>query len=408
MDELTLLKKRVLELEEANQKLVRQIQENENVGSLEWEVASEKQFQQLFENMEQGFALHEMVYDSNGVPYDYRFILINKAFNKLTVENAYDFIGKTVKQVLPAVEPIWIANYGKVATTGEPMQFEHYSQEFDKYYNVMAYSPKKNFFATIFTDITDVKLKSKQLQEAKEKAEESEYLKSAFLANMSHEIRTPMNGILGFAQLLKEPNLSSEEKSQYISIIENSGKRLLKTVNDLIDFSKIDAGQMKVSISIVNINELLEKLLFFFRIEAEKKGIELVLDTSLSDITTSILSDNEKLYSILTNLIKNAIKYTPSGKIEFGYEKQKKNLLFFVKDTGDGISKQRLGVIFERFIRGDNHENSSLEGAGLGLSISKAYVEMLGGEIWAESEVGEGSQFYFTLPLDSSINKLQK
>ena len=147
-------------------------------------IASEKQFRQLFENMEQGFALHEMIYDKNGNPIDYRFILINNAFNKLTGINAFNYIGKTVKQVLPAIEQIWIDNYGKVAKTGIPMQFEHYSQEFDKYYNVAAYSPQKNYFATIFSDTTQEKLQSKHLLEAKEKAEESQIkFKAAFYTN---------------------------------------------------------------------------------------------------------------------------------------------------------------------------------------------------------------------------------
>lgn len=148
-----------------------------------------------------------------------------------------------------------------------------------------------------------------------------------------------MNGILGFANLLKEPNLSSSEKNQYIGIIENSGNRLLNTVNDLIDFSKIEAGQMKVSISKVNINELIEQLYTFFNVEAQKKGLILVADTSLSIKPLVVFSDQEKIYSILTNLIKNAIKYTQHGKIEFGYHKKDNVLQFFVKDTGDGISK---------------------------------------------------------------------
>lgn len=254
-------------------------------------------------------------------------------------------------------------------------------------------------------DISDRKQIEIELNAAKDKAEESDRLKSAFLANMSHEIRTPMNGILGFTDLLKEPKLSGKEQEKYIGIIESSGQRLLNTVNDLIDISKIEAGQMKVSVSDVNLSKLLEQLFAFFNVEAQKKGLQLFLSTTSLSENIILLSDQEKLYSILTNLIKNAIKYTRSGSIDFGFEKKGDELQFFVKDTGDGISENRLNVIFDRFIRSDLHEDDASEGSGLGLSISKAYVKMLGGKIWAESKEGEGSQFYFTIPYKTLKSK---
>ena len=245
----------------------------------------------------------------------------------------------------------------------------------------------------------------KELLIAKEKSEESDRLKSAFLANMSHEIRTPMNGILGFTDLLKKPKLSGEEQEKYIGVIESSGQRLLNTVNDLIDISKIEAGLMKVSVSEVNLNKLLEQLFTFFNVETQLNGLQLILSTAPLGEDIVILSDQDKLYSILTNLIKNAIKYTQSGSIDFGFERKGQDLQFSVKDTGDGISNERLGVIFERFIRGEDNKAFS-EGSGLGLSISKAYVEMLGGKIWVESEKGVGSQFYFTIPYKTAMTKL--
>lgn len=246
------------------------------------------------------------------------------------------------------------------------------------------------------------KINEKDLKKAKEKAEESDRLKSAFLANMSHEIRTPMNGILGFTDLLKEPKLSVAEKHHFINIIESSGSRLLNTVNDLVDFSKIEAGQMTLSISNVNIDELIEQLYTFFSVEAQKKGLHLFLDTTPANTAINIVSDKEKIYSILTNLIKNAIKYSRSGKIEFGYKKAGNDLQFFVKDNGVGIPKEKLEIIFERFVRVGNDEEFFSEGSGLGLSIAKAYVEMLGGKIWVKSEVGTGTQFYFTIPIGTA------
>lgn len=237
-----------------------------------------------------------------------------------------------------------------------------------------------------------------ELQKAKVKAEESDRLKSAFLANMSHEIRTPMNGILGFTKLLKEDNLDVQQQKNYIEIIEKSGNRLLGIINDIVDISKIEAGQMKVSHSRTNVDEQMQYIQTFFRPETQDKGIQFILKKPLFKKETIISSDCEKLYAILINLVKNAIKYTVRGTIEFGYEIKGDYIEFFVKDTGIGISKDRQKAIFERFIQADFNDIMARQGAGLGLAIAKAYVELLGGKIWVESEIEKGSTFYFTIP----------
>jgi PAS domain S-box-containing protein len=245
------------------------------------------------------------------------------------------------------------------------------------------------------------------LKEAKEKAEESDKLKSAFLANMSHEIRTPMNGILGFAELLKTGSLSGEAQQEYISIIEQSGMRMLNIINDIIDISKVEAGLVKVDLQNSNINKQLEYLYTFFKPEIEDKGIRFSFKNELPEKESTIQTDREKLYAILTNLVKNAIKFTNKGFIELGYELinadaneniHEPYLRFYVKDSGIGISKDMQETVFHRFIQGGNSETNLQNGAGLGLSITKAYVEMLGGSIGVESEEGRGSTFYFTLP----------
>ncbi|MBV5335184.1 MAG: PAS domain-containing protein [Sulfuricurvum sp.] len=268
-------------------------------------------------------------------------------------------------------------------------------------------------------DITERKQIEEDLIKAKEKAEESDLLKSAFLANMSHEIRTPMNGILGFAELMKEPNISGEEKQEYISIIEKSGTRMVNIINDIVDISKIESGQMKVSFSETNVNKQLEYLFNFYRPEAEQRGLRISFQSTIAEKESIIQTDRQKIYAILTNLVNNAIKFTHEGSIEFGCEcgsgdpdtghalslQKPKFLVFYVKDTGIGIRREHLGIIFERFRQGSETLNRKYEGAGLGLSISKAYVEMLGGQIWVESEEGKGSTFYFTIPFTTGTKE---
>jgi len=240
------------------------------------------------------------------------------------------------------------------------------------------------------------------LVKAKEKAEESDRLKSAFLSNMSHEIRTPMNGILGFAELLKEPNLTLDERQDFIRIIEKSGERMLSTLNDIIDVSKIESGMMKVNISESNINKQIEFVYKFFKPEVESKGIKLTFKNSLISNEAIINTDIEKVYALLTNLIKNAVKFTDEGSIDFGYvlksDSKPVELEFFVKDTGTGISQKLKEQIFERFRQGSESLDRKYEGSGLGLSICKSYVEMLNGKIWVETEERKGSTFYFTIP----------
>jgi len=241
-----------------------------------------------------------------------------------------------------------------------------------------------------------------ELKKAKEKAEESDRLKSAFLANMSHEIRTPMNGILGFADLLKEPHLSDQKQQYYINIIEKSGARMLNIINNIVSISKIESGTMETYISETNINEQIEYIHTFFKPEAEQKKIDLIYKNTLPDSAVYINSDREKLYGILTNLVKNAIKFTDKGSIEIGYNLKNGYLVFYVKDTGIGVPLGRQEAIFERFIQADTEDQRAFQGAGLGLSISKAYVEMLGGKMWLESKVGVGSTFYFTIPYNNT------
>ena len=245
--------------------------------------------------------------------------------------------------------------------------------------------------------------KNKELIKAKEKAEESNRLKSAFLANMSHEIRTPMNGILGFVGLLKEPKLSGEKQQKYIQLVEKSGARMLNIINDIVSISKIESGILDVHLSKMNINNQLQFVYDSLKLDADNKNLNLSFNCPLPEEKAIIKTDSEKFYSILSNLVKNAIKYTDKGTIEFGYANKGNEFEFYVKDTGIGIPKDRQEAIFERFIQADIFDKMARQGAGLGLTISRAYVEMLDGKIWVISEEAKGSTFFFTIPrnLDS-------
>lgn len=263
----------------------------------------------------------------------------------------------------------------------------------------------KTAIMEIFQDITERKQTELAIIAAKEHAEMSDRLKSAFLANMSHEIRTPMNGILGFAELLKDTNLTKSEERNYINIIGKSGARMLNIINDIINISKIEAGLMTLNLMQTNINEQIEFIYTFFKPEVEEKGMQLTYNNSLPDKKAILKTDPEKLYAVFTNLVKNAIKFSHQGEIEIGYVKKGDLLEFYVKDTGIGIPKDRQYAIFERFIQADITNISAYQGSGLGLSISKAYIEMLGGTIWVKSEKEKGSAFYFTLPYQTVIKK---
>ncbi|NTW84382.1 MAG: response regulator, partial [Chlorobiaceae bacterium] len=253
-------------------------------------------------------------------------------------------------------------------------------------------------YVAVKEDITEKKKLWNELVEAKEKAEESDRLKSAFLANISHEIRTPMNGILGFSELLKEPHLSGEEQQEYIELIQQSGERMLSLINDLIDISRIEAGETMLQIGETPVDKLLQELYAFFKPQAESRGLELKCFHGLKQHESIIETDRTRLNQVLTNLVQNALKFTAKGHIEFGYRKKGPYLEFYVEDTGIGIPPEMANRIFDRFRQLDNSLTRNHEGSGLGLCISKAYVEMLGGTISVDSVSGSGSRFIFTLP----------
>jgi PAS domain S-box-containing protein len=255
----------------------------------------------------------------------------------------------------------------------------------------------------ISRDITQYKHVESQLRKAIDKAEQADKLKSAFLANMSHEIRTPINGILGFASLMEMKVFPREKEVQYLRIINSSGKLLLGLINDIIDIAKIEAGQINIETSEVDINCLLTDLCDFYqgeKIKKEKQHIEIKCLLPEKPLDHSVITDPFRLKQIINNLISNALKFTEEGTIEFGYKVEQDLVIFFVKDTGLGLSADEIKVIFQRF-KQTGRSDKKKEGTGLGLAISRGLVELLGGKIYVKSRVGLGSEFFFNIPLQS-------
>jgi len=233
---------------------------------------------------------------------------------------------------------------------------------------------------------------------AKDKAEESDKLKSAFLANMSHEVRTPMNAIIGFSEFLLEPGISQKNTDRYVHIIKASSQQLLTIINDIMDISKIEAGQFSVNIELVNIDQLMSELFVTYKKLIDFKNINLIFASDNSNEPIQANTDGGRIRQIICNLLNNAIKFTKQGEIRFGYRLQESYLEFFVTDTGIGIAPEDMALIFQRFRQVEVSPEQLNEGNGLGLTISKALVEKLGGSISVTSEPGVGSTFVFTIP----------
>ncbi len=270
---------------------------------------------------------------------------------------------------------------------------------FDISHTGMMFQGKKAMLE-IFQDITERKQVEIELVHAKEKAEESDRLKTAFLHNISHEIRTPLNAIVGFSALLREPGQTPEVTDSYVDIIMQSSDLLLAIVGDIIEISNIEAGITKIKKTDTDLNSIMKRMYDKFKPLAAAKMIELSYETSLPEGNAMVQTDDSKLIKILSNLISNAIKFTAEGMIEFGYKLKKNNIRFYVSDTGIGIPEEQQARVFDRFYQVENSMKKLYEGTGLGLAITKAYVELFGGKIWLRSEPDKGSVFYFTIPYE--------
>ncbi|MFW6226843.1 MAG: PAS domain S-box protein, partial [Bacteroidota bacterium] len=338
-----------------------------------------------------------------------KLIYSNKALNELlgipqkinpeTLDFRKHINQKNYDYFISSILPDLMAND---SWSGEMLFVDKEGNEIPSLQNLFIIKDTENnpaYIVDIITDISQQKAIQDELTRAKEKAEVSDKLKSAFLANMSHEIRTPMNGILGFANLLADKNLSAYQRDEYIKIINQNSNILLALIDDIIDIAKIEAGQLKINKINTSVNDILFDLYLMFQEIMQRNENDIELRYSFaSQQRLMINTDPHRLKQIFSNLISNAIKFTTEGFIEFGYTLRENKIRFYVKDTGSGMSPEQAGVIFDRFRQLDGSLTRNHGGTGLGLAISKNLVQLLGGNIWVESEIGKGSEFVFELP----------
>lgn len=332
---------------------------------------------------------------------------VNPYFTEITGYSLEEVVGQNPRILKSSeIKSEEYKNLWKTISSGENWkgEFHNLKKSGESYWESAVIAPVKDNSGKIISyiavkqDITDKIKAHKDLIDAKEKAEESDRLKSAFLANMSHEIRTPMNAILGFSQLLNTPELSDDDKQSYLSIINNTGNQLLIIIDDIINISRIEAGIIELVELEFDLNRIIEDTYETIKVNAEMEKVDLSYSVDLKDEKTIIFGDKGKLSQILINLINNAVKFTKSGgSVKFGYSINKNMLLFYVKDTGIGIETKDQKIIFERF-RQVEHKGKVYGGTGIGLSIVNAFINKMGGKIWLESQVGEGTTFYFEIP----------
>jgi len=368
-------------------------------------VETEIRFRKIFENMHSGVAIYKPV--ENG--QNFIFVDFNKSAENITKVSKQELIGKTLLEKFPLMDksPLFKA-LQTVNETGNDAYlppFYYKDNQREGWRENYIYKLSTGEIVAIFSDVTErknaeIKLQNQNVEliKAKEKAEESDRLKSAFLQNLSHEIRTPLNAICGFSGMLNKPELSEEKRKSFTSIIQTSSNQLLSIVSDILTISSLETKQEKINIDKVCVNNIIIDLLSIFKQQTKNQTISLYAKQALSDKQSEIYTDKTKITQILSNLISNALKFTHEGFIEFGYNLKSNELEFYVKDSGIGIKPELQEKIFERFRQADLSINKKYGGTGLGLSISKGFAELLGGKIWVNSEIDKGSTFYFTIP----------
>ena len=326
-----------------------------------------------------------------------RYTFWNKKAEELFECSAREAIGKTDFETMPEAAALIRKEDEELVKTGIPQEgirrfFTKKNEERFTFQNnnFIKLSDGRKWIVYTAWDITDLKIMERKLRLAKEEAEESNRIKSAFLTNMSHEIRTPLNAIVGFSHLIAESD-DAEERKTYYNIVNANNERLLQLINEILDLSKIESGTIEFSFGPASLHNLCREV-YDAHIFRTPQGVSLVYESS--DESLMIETDKNRVFQVISNLIGNAVKFTKEGSISYGYKLVDNQIVFHVTDTGTGIEPEKVGRVFERFAKLNNHA----QGTGLGLSICKSIVERLGGKISVSSEFGKGTTFTFTLP----------
>lgn len=348
-----------------------------------------------------------------------RIEIVNPSFTQITGYTPEDVIGKDIS-LLHSESMETFQDIINTVIDGKDWQgeFQNKKKNGEKYWELASISAVKDdenkitHFVVISEDITSRKKSEKELIDAKEKAEESNRLKTAFLANLSHEIRTPMNAIIGFSNLLLDEDMSHEEKEKLNNLINDNSQNLLKLIDDVIDISKIQSGDIQLNNTTCYLNKLLLDLYVTFSIQIEndtRKDIHLSMNKGSKNKDLSIITDPVRLKQILYNLIENAVKFTTKGFVEFGYSiiEEENKIQFYVIDSGIGISGEKFDMIYDLFRQADESFTREYGGTGIGLTIAKKIVDHLGGEIWVQSTPKQGTNIYFSLPLEKPESKFE-
>ncbi len=359
---------------------------------------SEEKYRLLFNKMIDGFALHEIITNKDGIPVDYRIISVNPAFETMTGLKATNIIGKKISEVLPETEKYWIERYGEVALSGKSLEFEDYSSEINKYFKVSAFSHKYGYFAVIFEDITERKVSEEKLRNNAAELKELNDTKDKFFGIIAHDLKNPFASLLGATEILTNNagQYDFETTKTFIGLMHNAALSGYALLENLLEWSRAQTGNLTFLPQNLNIREIVDENLATLKVNAANKKI--LLNSKVKhDI--EVVADRNMLNTVIRNLLSNALKFThEEGSVTVNAHKSDGHVIMSVKDTGVGIREDDLNKLFRLDIKYTNLGTAKEKGTGLGLLLCKEFIEKHGGKLWVESTFGKGSEFKFTVP----------